>query len=151
MRVQYLPFHVDSSFLLPFKGFWVGVWQYVITDNHRLQENFGLPHRFSTIMINVGSCPKYYLQNDKWLWSTEDKTSLYFPERKKSSKNGFASISITLLNLGDCAKHDRLSWEWRSGRGWASSSVDSLTSWPAQVARHPGAFFACCLVSVTVF
>lgn len=84
MQVQYLPYRVDSSFLLTFKRLWLGVWQYIITENNRLEENFGLPHKFRTIMINAGSCPKYYLQNDKWLLNMEDKTSLnIFPKEKK--------------------------------------------------------------------
>lgn len=74
--MQYLPFHADSSFLLAFKKLWVVVWQHIITENTRLQEYFGLAHKFSTIMINAGSCPKYYFQNDKWLLNMEDKTSL---------------------------------------------------------------------------
>lgn len=143
MQVQYLPFHVDSSFLLAFKRLWVGVWQYIITENNRLQGYFGLPHKFSTIMINAGSCPKYYFQNDKWLLNMEDKTSLYIKKTKQKtkSKNSSASISFTLLNLGDCTKHNQLSWELQSGRSSASSSADSLTSWPTRVARHPAAFF----------
>lgn len=144
MPVQYLPFHVDSSFLLAFKRLWVGVWQYVITENNRLQEYFGLPHKFSTIMINARSCPKYYFQNDKWLLHMEDKTPLnvFLKEKTNRSKNNSASIWFTLLNLGDCTKHNQLSWELQSGRSSASSSVDSSTSWPMPVAPCPGAFLS---------
>lgn len=54
-------------------------------------------------MINAGSCPKYYFQNDKYLFNMEDKASLDIILKEKKPKTGLPVF--TLLNVGDCTKH----------------------------------------------
>lgn len=68
----------------------------------------------------------------------------HFPSRKKGKK-GSANFEFTPLSLGDRSTHNWL----QSGR---SVLADGPTSWPRQVARHPGAFFillVVCLVAAT--
>lgn len=114
-----------------------------------LLEYFANAHNFSTTVINEGSCPKYYFQSDEWLLNGEDKTSLnIFLEEKKQKQllpafNLHSWISEVVQNTTGSAESCRV----------GDLSLDSLTSWPTQVARHPGAFFillVICLVSVTV-
>lgn len=118
-------FRVDSFFLLAFQRLWVGVWQHIITENNRLQENFGLPPKLRTIMINAGSCPKYYFQNDKYLFNMEDKASLDIILKEKQNKNSSASIYTP-----QCwwLYKTQLSWELQSERRSVSSLVHV---WPS--------------------
>lgn len=148
--IHYWPVVVDSSFLFLFRRLCVSVWQSIITENIILLEYFANAHNFSTTVINEGSCPKYYFQSDEWLLNREDKTSLnIFLEEKKKQKQLLPAFNL----------HSWIPEAVQNTTGSAEScqvgdlSLDSLTSRPTQVARHPGAFFillVICLVSVTV-
>lgn len=54
-------------------------------------------------MINACICPKYYFQNDKYLFNIEDKASIDSILKEKKTKT--ALPVFTLLSVGDCTKH----------------------------------------------